>query len=354
MAKKRLSKNKHLPRNWRFKNGAFYYRVPKDHRALWDNKTEFRLGSTEAEAYRVWSERINQEDTVGTVNELFDRYLAEIVPTYAESQRKTKQLAIKRLRPVFGPMPVSTVKPSQMYKYMNIGYNKRGKNTTNKDFETFSHAMTIAIEWGAIDRHPFKGQVVKKKNKPRTRDIQDWEMAEVMSLPVPVGKAARNVELTKLYIRFKYMTALRRVDIINLKLSDIKSDGIHVTPSKTEHSTGVRLILQWDDLGELRSLVEEIKKVAPRRIGDSYLFVTSKGEQFTKNTFDSMWGRFRKRLLASTKLEENFIDSDIRAKNNGDTDDIVEASERAGHSTTATTNRVYRRKPRKVKPLPFK
>jgi hypothetical protein len=53
---KRNKQHQGLPRNWRQKHGAYYYRVPKRERDRWDGKTEFRLGKTLAEAYRTYAD----------------------------------------------------------------------------------------------------------------------------------------------------------------------------------------------------------------------------------------------------------------------------------------------------------
>lgn len=54
--KPRLDVNKGLPTGWRHKHGAFYYRPPIQLRDLWDGKTEYRLGKSLSEAYRVWAD----------------------------------------------------------------------------------------------------------------------------------------------------------------------------------------------------------------------------------------------------------------------------------------------------------
>ena len=40
----RKPENKPLPERWRYKHGAYYYRVPPGSEKHWDGKTEFRLG----------------------------------------------------------------------------------------------------------------------------------------------------------------------------------------------------------------------------------------------------------------------------------------------------------------------
>lgn len=61
------------------------------------------------------------------------------------------------------------------------------------------------------------------------------------------------------YMRTKLLTGLRRGDLLRLTMSDLKDDGIHVTPGKTENTTGKRLIYEWTD--ELREAITLAKSV---------------------------------------------------------------------------------------------
>ena len=71
-----------------------------------------------------------------------------------------------------------------------------------------------------------------------------------------------------------------RKDIPQLKVSDIRADGIHVQPSKTKKTSGKRLIIEWDKGGELRAVIDKILRVPPRRIGDAPVFITMDGNSY--------------------------------------------------------------------------
>lgn len=187
------------------------------------------------------------------------------------------------------------------------------------------------------------------ENVPRSKLVDQWEIDGALS----IQSYYRGVEIAKPYIRLKLLTGLRRVDMLKLKLSDLKEDGIHVQPSKTR-STGNRLIFEWDDA--LRAVVDEIKQIKPRRIGNSNLFVTRQGKPYIDannkcNAFDSLWQRFMDKVLAETGVTERFQERDLRAKVASDSASLVEASERLGHASPEITKRIYRRKPVVVQPL---
>ena len=116
------------------------------------------------------------------------------------------------------------------------------------------------------------------------------------------------------------------------------------------------MIIEWDDFGELRALVDEICRIPPRRIGDTPLFTTRQGKPYIDakgscDAFDSPWQRFMKKVMAETKVTDRFEKRDLRAKVASDSDTLVEASERLGHADKAITQRVYLRKPVRVQPL---
>jgi len=219
------------------------------------------------------------------------------------------------------------------------------------------HAYTKAVDWGLIDTNPIKRNVNKIPTPPRTRYIEDWEIEEVLNLKPKVK--SRAVTLIKLFIRLVLMTGLSRIDVLQLKLSDLKEDGIHFQRQKTMNKTGKRIIIEWGN-GELKSLIEEIKRLPPHRIGEAHLFVTRQCKPYYNpetmrcNAFDSIWQRFMDRVMDTTKITDRFHEHDLRAKVASDSDTLEEASARMAHSSTEITKDVYRRKPEKVSPLESK
>lgn len=359
--KPRKKENQGTPKGWRYKNGAWRYRVPVGLEDRWDGKKEFTLGKTLPEAYRTWADRMDCPDKLETMGKVFDRYLLEEVPTKSYSWQQTQRISITRLRKVFGKMRPSAIKPSHAYKYHDMVKKVHGETAARHDVQTLRHVLTKCAEWGEIDRNPLIGQVRVKKPPSRLRQIEDWEIAEVMTLGETTirkdgkpAKISRGVETCLLFIQLKLMTGLRRKDILALNLSALKDDGIHVTPSKTAGTTGKRLIIEW--VPELRELVDRIKAVPPRRIGNAPLFTTREGKSFLDengkcNGFDSIWQRFMDKVLQRTKVSERFQQSDLRSKVADDSDTLEEAAARLAHASTDTTQRVYRRKPVRVLPL---
>jgi integrase len=339
---KRNKENKGLPSRWRYKHGAYYFRVPEGLRSFWGDKSEFRLGKTLDEAYRTWAEKLEFQNNAKTMSELFDRYALEVIPTKSNKSQQANNLSLRKLRPVFGHMLITNVKPQHVYQYRDLR-GREGKKAANMDLEVLSHCFTKAIEWGLLESHPTLKNVKKFEIEPNDRYVEDWELEESLKVASPFIKA---------YINIKLLTALRQGDILSLKMSDLKEDGIYVTPNKTARKTKKSLLIEWTPA--LREAVDEAIKL--RRKEDSkWLFHTNVGEPYIKpnhNTsgFKSAWKRFMKKALKETELKESFSEQSLRAKAATDIDDLHHANKLLGHSTLEITKRVYRRKAERVKP----
>ena len=348
MPPKRNKENAGLPTRWKLQHGAYYYRVPPGLESMWDGKKMFRLGKTLPEAYKTWAERIANPERVRTIGALLDRYLLEVVPTKAVTSQASNKYFIAALRKAFGNAALEAIKPQHVYQYVDA---RTKKTSAHREIEILSHAYTKAVQWGYIDRHPFKGEVRLEGEAPRDRYVEDWELVEALAMKTE-HKAA-SVIVIQAYLRIKLLTGLRRGDMLRLTMANLLEDGIHVTPGKTEKSSGKRIIIGWSD--ELRAAVEEAKAVRP--VLSPFLFCNRKGQGYMKeedgtaNGWDSNWQRFMDRVLADTKVELRFTEHDIRAKCGSDAETLAHARTLLAHADSRTTERIYRRKPERVKPL---
>ena len=349
MPRPRNPENKGLPLRWRQRNGAYFYQVPPGLESMWDGKKEFRLGKSLPEAYRVWAERLAHTENTKTVADLLDRYALQVVPTKKVTTQQQNQVAIKRLRAVLGQAPISAIRPQTVYQYID---KRQAKIAAKREVEVLSHAFTKAVEWGIIDRHPFKGEIRLSGEKPRTRYVEDWEIVECLSLEPK--RLHGSVLAVQAYIRVKLITGLRRGDLLRLSMSDLQEDGIHVTPAKTAGSTGKSIILTWTD--ELRAAVEMAKAARPVRIAP-WLFCNRDGASYINEVsgraggWDTMWRNFMERLLKETKVKHRFNEHDLRAKCASDAETLAHAQALMAHADSKLTERVYRRKPQVVQPL---
>nr|VFK52901.1 MAG: hypothetical protein BECKTC1821D_GA0114238_12241 [Candidatus Kentron sp. TC] len=87
-----------------------------------------------------------------------------------------------------------------------------------------------------------------------------------------------------------------------------------------------------------------------------FLFCTRDGQGYvneekkTANGWASMRKRFMDRVLAETKVENRFTEHDPQGKRASDADSLKHARALLTHADSRTTQRVYRRKPERVRP----
>ncbi|MCY1342392.1 hypothetical protein D9M68_430310 [compost metagenome] len=364
MPKPRKNENRGLPARWQLHHGAYFYRVPPGLEARWDGKKKFRLGGTLPEAYKTWAERIGSLEKANTVGQLLDRYLLEEVPTKEPTTRTHHQLCIKRLRLQFDKWPLSAIKPRHIYAYVDARTKEKKQpdgtmvkvkapTAGRREVEVLSHAYTKAVEWGYLDKHPFLGETRIKGQKPRDRYVEDWEIEECLALESRRKKGS--VRAAQAYIRIKMLTGMARGDLLRLRpAQDFKEDGIHIQRHKTAGSTGKRTIYAWND--DLRAAVADAVAARPVDISP-WLFCTLKGECYVNEEtgraggWESLWRGFMERVMAETKVSVPFTEHDIRAKAGSDADNLEHARALLSHASSATTQRVYRRKAEVVEPL---
>lgn len=349
MPRERKKENQGLPKRWRHTHGGYYYQVPPGQEAAWDGKKTFRLGSNLPEAYAAWAERLKDIDGAKTIGALLDRYALEVVPAKKATTQRQNQSAMIQLRGVFSAVPLLDLKPRHVYKYVDT---RGGTTGAKREIEVLSHAFTKAVEWGYIDRHPFKGEVRLTGDKPRERYVEDWEVVECLAIE-PKRKAG-SVLAVQAYIRLKLLTGLRRGDMLRLTMSDLRDEGIFVRPGKTADSTGKSQIIVWSDA--LRDAVELAKKARPVQLSP-FLFCNRMGKgYFNEETgraggWETMWANFMVRVMAEGTVKERFTEHDLRAKCASDATTLEHARQLLSHSDSKITERVYRRKPELVQPL---
>lgn len=360
IARKRV--NKGLPARWRFTHNAYYYQVPSGLEHLWDNKQLFRLGSKLNEAYKVWADKVGQTEGIKTIGQLLDRYALEVIPAKAAASQSSNQQQLKVLRRVFADSSLTDLVPRTVYQYVDKRSTKRkdpdtgritgGRVAALREIELLSHAFTKAVEWGYIDRHPFKDQVRFEGEKPRDRYVEDWEIIEALSLPS--RRRRGSVLMIQAYLRLKLLTGLSQGDLLRLQENQLLEDGIHNQRHKTKAKTGKKTIYVWTP--ELREAVAMAKAARPVHISP-FLFCNKRGEGYVNETtgqssgWKSMWQRFMERVISETKVKEHFTEHDLRAKVASDATSLEHARALLAHADSRTTEKFYRRKAEVVNPM---
>lgn len=343
---KRKIENRGLPRRWCFQHGAFYYFVPPGLEKEWDGRRMFRLGATLREAHQKYSERVGPAPKSRFMRGLFDRYTIEEIPIKEPKTQVEYLRYIVNLRKAFDDMAPEDLRPQHIYKYID---KRSGKVAARREAAVLSHVFTKAIEWGDLDKHPFKGQIRLKAEKPRTRYVHDWEILEILAMPTEGADA-----VCQAYIKLKLLTGMSRGDLLRLTTDQASEEGIQITRHKTRKTTGKQTLYEWSD--ELMDAYRDALSVRPTQFC-KYVFCTRRGASYMDEStgeaegWKSNWQRFIEEVKASTGIKERFTEHDLRAKVGSDADSLDHARMLLSHASTKTTERHYRRKAERVKPM---
>lgn len=319
--------DKNLPERM-YKRGPSYYFSPYG-TTRWIN-----LGRDYVASMTKYASLTSHDGPCLCVGDLIDRYLAEIAAQKAPRTYRDNVIEARKLRAVFGEMLLSEVTTQHIYRYLDER-GKQAKVRANREISLLAHMFKKAERWGDIAQidNPCI-RIEKHKEKPRNRYVSD---AEYIAFKKHAGP------LIAAYMDIKYATGLRQSDMLSLRLSDLKEDGIYVAASKT----GKDNIIEWTE--SLRNAVGTARRL-PRSVRGMHLFCNRRGQQYTGSGFRSIWHRKMRSALEKGVLLERFREHDLRGKSSSDVE-LEHATKLLGHSDSRFTQRVYRRKPERVQPV---
>lgn len=332
MPKARLLINKGLPARWSIRRQAFYYSVPPGLELQWDGKKLFRLGSTQYEAYAEWTRRLGKTVPIGrTVAAAVSRYMSEVSPLKASASHTNDQYSAKRIGEVFDVRPLAALTPSEAYGYID----KRGApGQARKEIAFLSAVLTECVRWGWLPSNQLLNQIRTRKVEKVRRYITDEEFLQAVEIAVPWLKA---------YLWLKLATGLRQKDMCRLLIGDFHGGELRVIPSKTARSTQVQLIFELDP----STRAEVVRVLAGRSEVSGFLFATTAGGPYGKDSFHSAWSRLM------VKVEKaggrRFNEHDVRGKAGSDAATVESARRLLGHASSAVTMRHYRRAAERIK-----
>lgn len=314
MGRKRKSRTD-LPERVYFSHGAYYFATKTGW--IW-------LGRSWPTAVKQYA-KIISEPTPGRVSAIMDRYMSEWAPENKRPRTiENNKREIVPLKTAFGHMEPDEITSTDVYAYLD----ERPKIAGNREVALLSSVFKFAIRKGAAKSNPCKF-VSRNKERPRDRHVTPEEYSAVYRASPEVIQCA--MEIAR-------QTGLRLGDILSLnERENVREGGIYVVTGKT----GKKLLFEWTD--ELKALVERCKALRGK-VRSMYLISTRDGQKYTTRGFAGNW---RKVMRKSVNPELRFQFRDIRSVA---ADQSKHPTELLGHNDPRTTNRVYRRGPRKVTP----
>ncbi len=312
---------KDLPGRMYTSHGAYYL---VDRNSKWHH-----LGRDYAKAMAKYGELTENPVPMFTMNGLMDRYMKEVAPKKALRTYKNNLNEIRKLRKVFGRMRPRDVTPQDIYAYMDA---RNAPVAANREKALLSDVFNYAIRWGVVSDNPCR-RVKRNPARPRTRYVEDKEYKAVWDIAPPMIQCAMDLG---------YLTGLRLGDLLKLTRDNVRKDGLYVITGKT----GTKQL--FERTPELENVLGRCKALRGKVSSLKLLICTRDGQRYALDGFKSMWQRLMRKAVDKNVIKERFTFNDLRAKAASDADNPTEL---LGHDDPKTTNRVYRRGPRRVTPL---
>ena len=275
------------------------------------------LDATEDEVCQAYREA--KEGPENTYQALSNGYFAShLFSDLKVSTRRDYEACSSRLNEAFGKMEASKIQPKHVRQFMDYR-GKESKVRANRELSLMHNVMAWGYERGKIDQNPCIG-IKRFKERSRDRYVTDEEYQAVYAVAPPNVRAAMEIA---------YLCAARQRDILDLKLQDIRSEGLFICQGKT----GKKQIKAWTP--RLRAAVELARR-QPSRISTIYVIHTRDGQPYTSSGFKAIWKRYK------DKAGMDYTFHDLKAK--GISDYEGDKRKFSGHATVAMMEK-YNLKP---------
>lgn len=271
-----------------------------------------------------------------TMNDLFDKYVQECIPTLQRRSQRDYMGIIEILRETFGHMEPQDVKPKHVAAFIDVPTGKIHRNRMVTILSTvFKKAMgrwclelELTNPCTVIERWP---------TKPRERYVTDDEFKGMRSICCTQTQIGMDLAL---------LTGQRQGDLVGLKWAKVHAEGhrstwfIDIKQGKTGKHLGISIS------PAIEEVLDRAYIAAP---AGEYVLRTKDGHRYTEDGFRAMWQRHCRKWEALG--HERFHFHDIRAKSISDNKSLENAYLLAGHLDMKMTRGVYDRNIRMVEPL---
>ena len=312
--------------------GPSYYFV--DTSGNWNRLT--RVADGEAAMLRDLAAMKETTTAEPGMREVFRRYRTDVLPKKAASTAKTQGRQLEHLEEIFGDMEPPSIRPHHVAQFHDI----RGRDrpvSANRELALLSHVMRYAIRIGKLPSGVNPCSTIQRhKEEVRDRYIEHEEYNAVWQ---------RASAQMRVLMDLAYLTGQRQADLVNLKRSQLRADGIHFRQQKsvTRGKVARKLIIEYS--GQLRSVLSAAGELTD--VPSLYVVCKSDGQKYTSAGVQTAWQRLMEDCMCAGAITERFTFHDIRAKAGSDDDD----GRLLGHMSEATRRRIYRRKPEKFRPV---
>lgn len=188
------------------------------------------------------------------------RYIARLEEEGGKELEKKKRRLELHLTPYFTKMPLSQLSSFEIEKYKKHRKEAGAKPATiNRELAVLSHLLNKVLEWGWLDNKPCKIKMLREDNARIT--YLTVEQAERL---LKAAKKDTNPQIY-LFILIGLETAMRRSEILNIRIENIKPEQYSLYIPKAKAGARVQPITP--------RLAETLAKhIKTRRLSEGWLF----------------------------------------------------------------------------------
>lgn len=312
-----------------------------------EGKPDIPLGKDRDEALAKWDELFNKRPRVkGTMEEAFQKWEEEKLPDYAnEGTRRTYRQSLTQLRKVFSRATWDATKLRHLVQYLEL---RTGKVQANRDLALLSIIWHQAQLWGMTELNwPAHGlKRAKWKNPEGSREFEvtpELFQAVYEQAPQFIRDTMDLASATGMRLQDCIKVVLPADNILHLKAgktgkkADFDLSLSEVLPALVErrrsYDAAHLMLISTPDgfpvhLKDLRREWDKARAAAAKKARDG----TKEGEALAQR-IEAMWLRDMRKLAADLA------------------DDSAEASKLLQHSSVALTDKHYRTRAAKLKPV---
>jgi integrase len=265
---------------------------------------------------------------------------AQLAP---ETRRKYTQNAkqigntVMKNGDLFGTVDAEKITPGAIRKYMDARKDPAGNPApvaANREKAFLSACYSWAVERDLLKSNPCK-EVKRNTEQARTRYVSPAEYQQVFDL------AARYPHV-QAAMEFAYLCRMRLCEVLDLKQSDIKAEGLYIRRRKGSRANIVAYTPRLEAALKLSRSLPMPKSATPI---NPHLIRGFSGDRLTEGGFQTLW----QRVMADAVEQgvEHFTFHDLKAGGISDTEGDKQRA--SGHKTAAMVA-VYDRKPAIVQP----
>ncbi|HDS1149677.1 TPA: tyrosine-type recombinase/integrase [Pluralibacter gergoviae] len=223
--------------------------------------------------WATYEKEKSKHHDVMTFSKLWGMFLDS--PTFTELAARTQKDYAqhqKKLLAVFGKMRADEIKIEQVRIFMD----KRGltsKNQANQEVSSMSRVFGWGFERGYVKGNPCRG-IRKFTLVDRDVYIPDEDYLAIYENARPEVQVAMEIS---------YLCAAREGDVFDLKVTDLRNDGIFIEQNKT----GKKQIKKWTP--RLQAAIALASKHFANKSAEGFIVPSPSGGKMNRKTFNTWW-----------------------------------------------------------------